>query len=131
MKYFLRKCECKMDFRFLRKSIFYIKIIPKGYHILPRGQTSLCASKASYFRKEMHHFPGRENITESCENPFSQLSFAGGLFCTQSRRGCPCGSPPVPLGQGKGRPQGSPLRRRNLCIQKYLHPIDKCPCGVV
>ena len=28
----------------------------------------------------MHHFPGRENITESCENPFSQLSFAGGLF---------------------------------------------------
>ena len=23
VKYFLRKCECKMDFRFWRKSIFY------------------------------------------------------------------------------------------------------------
>ena len=42
---------------------FLIEIIPKGYHILPVGQTSLCDSKTSHFHMEMHHFPVRENRT--------------------------------------------------------------------
>ena len=46
-----------------------ILIIPKGYHNLPKGQTSFCNSKTSHFREEMHHFPGRENITGRCKTP--------------------------------------------------------------
>ena len=66
---------------------FLIQIIPKGYRNLPVGQTSLCASKTSHFRKEMHHFPVRENITGSCENSFSQLPFLGALSCVYASIG--------------------------------------------
>jgi hypothetical protein len=45
------------------------EVIPQLAH----RQISLCVSKISHFRKEIFHFPARENFTGSCENPFSQL----------------------------------------------------------
>ena len=62
---------------------FLISIIPKGYHNLPNGQTSLCVSKTSYFPMEMHHFPVRENITGICESSFRKSLRAA--FCYSYR----------------------------------------------
>ena len=82
-------------------------MIPKGYHNLPAGQISHCVSNISHFRQEIYHFPVRENIIGSYENPFSQLPF-GRLFLYV--RNNKYGNASVPL-----RPKGN---RRERCPQR-------------
>ena len=79
VKYFLRKCECKMDFRFWRKSIFLFQSSRRDTST-GRRPISHCASNISHFPKEIYHFPARENNTGGCENPFSQPPYGVGSF---------------------------------------------------
>ena len=125
MKYFLRKCECKMDFRRKAEVHFLFKSSRSDTTTCPTGKFHFAPAKFHISVRKYFTFPpGKISLgvaKRDFRNALFGVRFLRSVYMEISRRGDLYGRPPPQRGGSvpialrlPGRPQGSPLRAQKL-----------------